>query len=590
LIFIIGGEMNLTNLRKIISFYSLIGKRRLIPILIGGFLATSSVVFGFFIPLLVRNIIDGLTINMQMEWNSIYLLAILYTTSFILTYIGDQIYLREKFKAAADLSNRIFKLSFFFPWKKLKQQGSAYYASLINNQLNEAFVVLDYGFIRNIFVLIRMVLILVMVFAWSKFFFFLYVVNVAIVGLYTNIIDRVSHRPYSRGYELMRQATNFIVETFENLHEIFAGEAKSKRENEYERIYQKITDSVVEAEIPRSRFDKLMVDLPDYFSRLIILVYGSFLVINGRMTVGTIWALWTYFSFVTEPLYLFRELARIAVRVSANLDTILNYFDEAEHAQKNYTKHEIFPVPKAPVYSLKDVSFGFEPDKPFLKKISLNVQHGETIAIVGLSGEGKSTLLNILLGLEQNYEGEVKLLGNELKGTYPLAVFKYVGYYSQTVGIFNETLESNIVMGRKLDEERLEKVIDDLKLDHLKGRLLGEGGSFVSGGEKQRIQLARLFYAEKDVVVVDEPLTNLDTINESILLEKLEDYLSTRSGIIISHKPNVISLANRVFVLKNGTVAATGSFSELMSGDDTFKGIIESYLSSANEIGRKKMG
>lgn len=168
-------------------------------------------------------------------------------------------------------------------------------------------------------------------------------------------------------------------------------------------------------------------------------------------------------------------------------------------------------------------------------------------------------------------------------------MFKYVGYYSQTVGIFNDTLENNIVMGRKLDEEQLEKVIDDLKLDHLKGRLLGEGGSFVSGGEKQRIQLARLFYAEKDVVVVDEPLTNLDTINESILLEKLEDYLSTRSGIIISHKPNVISLANRVFVLKNGMVAATGSFSELMSGDDTFKGIIESYLSSANEIGRKKM-
>jgi len=116
---------------------------------------------------------------------------------------------------------------------------------------------------------------------------------------------------------------------------------------------------------------------------------------------------------------------------------------------------------------------------------------------------------------------------------------------------------------------------------------LGEGGSFVSGGEKQRIQLARLFYAGKDVFVIDEPLTNLDTINERILLKKLEHYISARSGIIISHKPNVIRLAKQLVVLKNGEVVAIGTFRELMSSDSTFKGIIENYLSSAGEIGQQ---
>ncbi|MGB9829305.1 MAG: hypothetical protein ACPLPG_04180 [Thermotoga caldifontis] len=208
-------------------------------IVIGGFLATSSVVFDFFIPLLVRDVIDGLA-GLELRLNTIYLLGFLYALSFVLTYAGDQIYLKAKYRAVADLSSRIFSQSFFFPWQKLKQQGSAYYATLINHQLNDAFFLLDNGFFQNVLVIIRSVFILATVFVWSKVFFGLFVANAVIVGIYLNIIGKVTERPCAEMFEILRCVTNFITETFENIHELLVGEAQKKRQKECEKMYQEV--------------------------------------------------------------------------------------------------------------------------------------------------------------------------------------------------------------------------------------------------------------------------------------------------------------------------------------------------------------
>ncbi len=206
---------------------------------------------------------------------------------------------------------------------------------------------------------------------------------------------------------------------------------------------------------------------------------------------------------------------------------------------------------------------------------------------MGLSGEGKSTLLNILLGFEQNYQGEVKFLGNELQ-TFPLgSIFDHLGYYSQTVGIFNNTLENNIVLGRPLDAQRLEDVILDLGLDHLRGRSLGEGGSFISGGEKHRVHLARLIYAGQRYVVLDEPLTNLDLINERWLLAKLAEFLAQRSGIIVSHKPSVLRLATTIVVLSEGQVVAVGALKDLVRSNPVCRQIIHAYVDDARQLSRE---
>ena len=193
-------------------------------------------------------------------------------------------------------------------------------------------------------------------------------------------------------------------------------------------------------------------------------------------------------------------------------------------------------------------------------------------------------MLNILLGLEQGYEGTVKLLGNDLKRVMPSAVFEHVAFYSQNIGIFNDTLENNIVLGREYDERKLQRIIKELGIEHLRGRKLGEGGSFVSGGEKQRIQLARLFYADKPVAILDEPLTNLDAITEKTLLERLRNFLKGRTAVLISHKPNIIKISTKIVFLENGTISTIGEFDELLKSHETFKKMIETYVSESRRV------
>lgn len=575
------------NIRQVLAFYRLLDPWRLALILIGALLVSAPEVLQLVVPLLVREAIDTLAQTRTLNLAALYKLGAVFAAALVLTYVGDLIYLRNKFAAASDLRNRIFEQSFFLPVQRLRERGSAYFATLINNHLNDAFIVLDYGYLRNLVMLARGVGILAIVFTWDRSFFLLFFLNVLGVIAYSWVIDRATRHRYSRVLELARRGTAYIVETFDHIHEVLAGRAVEKRCQRYRQMTAEIKDTVIKAESYRATLDKAMVELPEYVSRLVILAYGGFLVVNGRLTIGTLWALWAYFSYLIGPLYVFRDLARVAVQSAATIEAVLNYFAETSQAKEVSTKRTLVPRHDGPVFEVCRLTFSFPGAEPLLKEVSFTVPRGKIVAIVGLSGEGKSTLLNILLGFEQRYEGEVKFMGNELRGVSPSLIFEHLGYYSQTVGIFNDTLENNIVLGRPLDAKRLEEVISILGLGHLRGRLLGEGGSFISGGEKHRVQLARLFYGDYKVVVIDEPLTNLDLISEQFLLDKLAEFLTGRSGIIVSHKPNVLRLATEVVVLDKGRVIAVGTLRDLVRSDPLCRQIIHTYVDDALQLSRE---
>lgn len=572
----------LNNLEQVWAFYRMLPRGRLFLTLFGGFLASASILVGIVSPLWVRDFIDSLGSTNIIPWAIVQKLIILYGLSLVVTYLGELIYNRNKALAAESLRDRIFRESMYLPLKRVKEKGGAYFAELIANQVNSSFIVLDYGFIRNLVYLIRMFYVLLAVLAWDRVLFVLFALNTVIVLSYSTAIDRLTRADWRRLLELARQINAYVVESFSNLHEIWSGENVKARSNDHKARLSDITSVVVRTESKRVTLDRLLIDLPRYASQVGVLLYCGHSIVSGSMTLGTLWVVWSYLDYVISPVFILRDFGQVAVQSGAIIESVRSHLAEAQRAHEGLDESPL-DFTQQTVYDVRDVSVRFG-QETILDKVSFSVQKGQIVGIVGLSGEGKSTLLNVLLGIDRDYDGGIHLFGREMRTLSPEIIFGSVGYYSQMVGIFNDTLERNISLGREMDPVKMERVVSQVGVDHLRGRPLGEAGSFVSGGERQRIQLARLLYGDKPVAVIDEPLTNLDPINEGFLLERLASFLNGRSAVIISHKPEVLRLSTHLLVLNQGRVTEFGPFAEVSRTSETYRRIITTYLDGARRI------
>ncbi|WP_127017182.1 ABC transporter ATP-binding protein [Anoxybacter fermentans] len=220
----------------------------------GGVMISLLIVFNIIYPILIKNIIEKFK---EIDFNNIILLAVLYGSAILLSYLGDIIYNKNKYKAAQEIRDEIFRYSFYFPVKKFIEKGSAYFAKLLNDQVNNAFVVLDYVFIQNIFLVIRTIVVLSIVFLWNKVLFTVYITNTLLVLLFSKFLNQ-STRPYFTEWQELGRS---IVETFENLHEIIAGKAIEKRDKKYSLIFTKMTNLAIAAEVKRINLDKIFTEI-----------------------------------------------------------------------------------------------------------------------------------------------------------------------------------------------------------------------------------------------------------------------------------------------------------------------------------------
>lgn len=537
------------------------------------------------IPIVVGRFVDGLAQG-RFDLRLLWVLGGIYGVSFLLSYAGEIVYTRNKFLAAQELRDEIFANSLYLPIRQVRERGSAYFATLIGDQVNDAFVVIDYPVVNNVASLVRMVAVLLVVLQWDSVLFALFLVNVAFVASYSRVIHKATHGLVAQGLELGRRILAFVTESLENIHELWAHGGVARRYEQYRSLSGQYAALAVRAETARVQLDKWLVDVPVSVSRVLLLLYGAIQVTSGALSIGTLWPLWVYLGYITDPLYVFRGLARIATQSAATIRDVLGFLAvaRAARASREPVCHPMQKDAPCVVWRVNGLTRSAG-DRRILDDVSLVVEEGEIVGLVGLSGEGKSTLLNVMLGFEQEYAGSVQLLGEDVRKIGPENLFRIVGYHSQQVGILNDTLERNIAMGDPVDRGRLEWVIGELGLQHLRGRPLGEGGAFISGGERQRLQLARLFYGDRRIVVVDEPLTNIDVLAEQELTAKLAGCLNGRSGILISHKLNVLLLATRLVVLQEGRVAVDGPRDAVLEAGGLYRQLVDTFLETARSVG-----
>ena len=303
------------------------------------------------------------------------------------------------------------------------------------------------------------------------------------------------------------------------------------------------------------------------FVTIVLICLGTYLVFKDQMTIGSVLAFYQLQNYVLGPL---TKLVPLYVNRKAAVALIYKLADAVEKKDENGAKLlKTKSLEKA--ISLRGVTFAYEENKDVLKNVSVDFIKNKSYAIVGGSGSGKSTLLGMLLGHFRDYEGKVLFDGSELKETALESLYDFVSVVQQNVFLFDSSLKNNITMFKDFADDKYDSAVElagltDLVKEKGDGYECGEGGRNLSGGEKQRVSIARCLIRETPVLLMDEATASLDNATAYAVTSSILD-LKGLTKIIVTHKleESIMRKFDSIIAMNNGTVAETGNFEELMS-------------------------
>ncbi|EEF61106.1 ABC transporter ATP-binding protein [Pedosphaera parvula] len=306
-------------------------------------------------------------------------------------------------------------------------------------------------------------------------------------------------------------------------------------------------------------------------ARIAAVAFGGMLIVQGKLTVGTLIAFLGYVGGLFGPVQGLTGIYQTIQKAYVSLDEIFSILDEQEHLGDAINAREVIHVQGEVIF--KGVHFRYEEaSRPLLRGIDLVVKSGETLAIVGPSGSGKTTLMALLMRFYDPDEGAIYLDGEDLRKLKQRSLRTNIGTVLQDPLLFNDTVRNNIAYGRP--EASLAEIEAAAKaanahdfISHLPEgyeTMVGERGSRLSVGERQRITIARALIKNPPILVLDEATSSLDAESEALVQEALNRLMKERTTFVIAHRLSTVVNANRIIVLKHGLVVESGTHAELM--------------------------
>ena len=292
-----------------------------------------------------------------------------------------------------------------------------------------------------------------------------------------------------------------------------------------------------------------------------------------NLTVGSVVALIALIENAYTPIAIFNVLYvqyKLDKASYKRFEEFLGLKDDDQLRNGNAINADVGEI------AIKNLSFQFG-ERKIIDDLSLSIKKGEKIAFVGESGSGKSTLIKILLGLLKYNQGKVRLGDMELSGICLNNLYDRVSYLSQDAPVFGGTIKENLVFEKKVSEEQMLGALSEVQLSHLVENLaeglnteIGEKGTCLSGGEKQRLALARLWFEDSELVILDEATSAMDNLTEENAMKSVMQKMKDKTVIAIAHRLNSIAGFDRIILFREGKIVGQGTFEELLRTDSYF--------------------
>lgn len=604
------------------------------------------------IPLLEGEMLKAITIR-NSDLSLLWLTVLLIVFNALLYFILNKCTVKKQSAIVAEISSNTIRKVSSFCQKAIQQNGANFYTEFLERGPSEISALVSPDFLFFIFYGIMAVIAIVITIQWTLSLFIIFpfalLLYFTLEKYFNKRLNKMAEKISDLAYEKDPEFITYIKNA-QTISRFGNSKIYLKNFDDFQKENYALSKKFLIAKEMKNGLTELISTL----SFILLISILCFDLINNRTNVAQIVVTLAYFNLIILPISYFNSYRMLLLDAEYSKDLYQNINTDYEQELEKYSN---ITFTSDTDIKIKNVNFSFaeqsahdKEEQMDYKNISFTISKGESLSMIGLSGEGKSTIIKLLLGELKPNSGTIELAGLEVSRTPPQIVHHLICVYEQTPTIFPTDLYENICLGRKMmsaDEiakffetykaefsdvlynkkispklcevfdifekpsekeirflnkilessisaellahilidksfvssERVEYLIQALGISHLKGRELGDNGTNVSGGERERIAMARFLTKEKAVVyLIDEPFTALDAKTEDECLKLLKSELKDKTVFVVSHKFNVIkALSKNCIVLQNGTISQQGSHEYLLKQKGLYKELAECF-------------
>ena len=535
------------------------------------FLATSSIIY-LLVPLFSRILIDDYLRPMQGTSKQVFMLA---GAMFLARALGELIFI---------LSSRVFNEASIQYANHLRNLSYEKIQKLSMNSLSKRTpgdlirrVMEDTGIVRNFIAdggrwaveqMIIFVVVLVILLFTNFQLTLLVFIPVPVVAIALSRFWRFIHIRYERQWRKNSKCQSILHDIIKGIRTV---KTFGKEELEIEK-FSKATRELAQVSSDNESIWARLFPLMIFFTGIgefLVLYYGGNKILDGSLSLGVLVQFTMYITYIYAPLRWLVSFPRWLADAMTSMVKIFEILDEEPDIKSIPNPQN---VPLTGRVSFDGVSFGYKSYEPVLKGIDLDIEPGEMIGIVGRSGAGKSTLINLLMRLYDPTQGKISINGVDLKDMSPEYLHENIGVVFQDTFLFAGSFYENIAYAKQ--EATAEEVIAAAKAANAHdfimqtadgyNTIIGENGHSISGGERQRLAIARAIIKNPSILILDEATSSLDVETESIIQDSLNRIVEGRTTIAIAHRLSTLRSADRLIVLDKGKIAEVGTHVELL--------------------------
>lgn len=502
-------------------------------------------------------------------WRIVLLLAGLYVLSaifrYIQTWLMTQVTQTVTFRMRRQLSEKINRL----PLSYFDKQTYGEVLSRVTNDVDTISQTLNQSLSQVVSSTVMVLGILMMMFSISWQMSLVALLVLPLAGGVITLIAKSSQKQFLRQQTQLGELNGHIEEMYggHQVMRVFNGQKKSLAK--FSRVNDQLQESAWKAQFLSGLIYPIMNFIGN-IGYVVMAILGGWLAINGRLKIGDIQAFIQYIDQFNQPLVQVANIANILQSTAAAAERVFEFLDEPEEQAEGKDLVKLANV-KGEV-EFDNVVFGYKPDQTIIKGLSAHIKPGQRVAIVGPTGAGKTTLVNLLMRFYEINSGAIKIDGVNIAQMKRSDVRQMFGMVLQDTWLFNGTIRQNLLYGNPTaSEEEMVATAKEAHVDHFVRSLpggydmvLGEEAANISQGEKQLLTIARAMLARTPMLILDEATSSVDTRTEVLIQKAMDKLMQGKTSFVIAHRLSTIRDADLILVVRDGNIIEQGKHDELL--------------------------